>query len=79
MHNFLRKCSFVDTYSASQTFDYEDSEGNVIPGTWRSEGQDLHGLRWCEQKEENPGAFVRQEMAHFSIVSHCRGSNDMRS
>lgn len=65
LHNFLRKNSSANIYSSAQAFDSEDSNGNVINGTWRSEGQELPGLRWCKNKGENPGVFVRQELAHF--------------
>lgn len=65
LHNFLRKNSSKRLYSNDNVFDSEDMNGNVILGTWRNEGCELPGLKWCKQKGENPGVFVRQELAHF--------------
>ncbi|CAH2002909.1 unnamed protein product [Acanthoscelides obtectus] len=38
LHNFLRKSKSRNTYTPPGTFDQEDSMGNIIPGNWRSEG-----------------------------------------
>lgn len=65
LHNFLRKNSSAETYSSAHVFDSEDDNGNVINGTWRNEGVEFSGLRWCKQRGENPGTFVRQELAQF--------------
>lgn len=65
LHNFLRNNSSAETYSPAHVFDSEDEQGNLTNGTWRNEGIELQGLRWVKQRGENPGVFVRQEMAHF--------------
>lgn len=46
--------------------DKEDEHGNIINGTWRNEqGVELPGLRWCSNRNENPGMFTREELAHY--------------
>ncbi|KAG5873102.1 hypothetical protein JTB14_008182 [Gonioctena quinquepunctata] len=66
-HSRARRCNpkQQETYSSVNVVDSEDDNGNVINGTWRNDGVELPGLRWCKQRGENPGKFARQEMAHF--------------
>lgn len=66
LHNFLRKRkSSRNIYSAITAFDSEDENGNLIQGKWRQEGSELLGLKWCSQKDENAGVYVREELSHY--------------
>lgn len=45
LHNFLRRnATSKSSYTPPGSFDSEDSDGNLIPGSWRSDLEDTESL-----------------------------------
>lgn len=69
LHNFLRRNKHaVNVYTPTGTLDYEDEEGNVIPGTWRAEQHDLTSLipfRNVPRRPSTAAKDVREELTDY--------------
>ncbi|XP_068213359.1 uncharacterized protein [Palaemon carinicauda] len=69
LHNFLRRNKeAVNIYTPLGTLDYEDEEGNVIPGTWRAEQHNLTSLitlRHVPRRSSTTAKDVREELSDY--------------
>lgn len=70
LHNFLRRSS-KNVYTPAGSFDTEDSDGNIIPGAWRSQMQpsELSGLRSAPRRSPNEVQEIRNEFRDYFLSS----------
>lgn len=67
LHNFLRKGTSRTTYTPPGTFDQEDSTGNVIPGSWRSDSNnDLSSFIPIRQIPRKTSVEAKEVRDHFA-------------
>lgn len=68
LHNFLRESkSSRKTYTPQGTFDEEDNDGNLIPGSWRNEStSDLSSLIPIRNIPRKPSASAKEIRNNFA-------------
>ena len=74
LHNFLhRNISSRNFYSPPGSFGLEDMENHtIIPGTWRSEIEDKHGLinlQNVQRRSLNVAQSIRNELQEYFILT----------
>lgn len=66
LHNFLRnRKNSRSVYTPATFFDREDSDGNVIPGDWKTNGFELPGLQRGNDGPHLDSLQIRNEFSQY--------------